>query len=161
MGEQSLSRACTVALMVSRMPMDIPDLFVPGRTCGKGKWPSIQFARFLQTGNMLYGPGFPLSIGFPSLYSSALFYADLTQNGGKYAGKLRSHPDEGAIFILPSCKGMPTSKELVDNFYKSFDSKILLFLSHLKKVEFRDEINHVYWEIEKRFGNCTRLIIRR
>ncbi|MBA7560716.1 hypothetical protein ES708_02345 [subsurface metagenome] len=69
------------------------------------------------------------------------------------------HPDEGAIFILPSCKGMPTSKELVDNFYKSFDSKILLFLSHLKKVEFRDEINHVYWEIEKKFGENSEVIL--
>ena len=97
MGEQSLSTACTVALIVSQMPVDIPDLFVPGRTCGKGKWPSIQFARYLQTGNMLYGPGFPLSIGFPGLYSNALFYADLTQNGGKYAGELRTHPDAGAI----------------------------------------------------------------
>jgi hypothetical protein len=46
---------------------------------------------------MIYGLEFPFSITYPSLYSNALFYADLTQNGGKYAGKLRSHPDPQAI----------------------------------------------------------------
>ncbi|MFW9877542.1 MAG: DUF362 domain-containing protein [Candidatus Thorarchaeota archaeon] len=97
MGERSIATACTVAFMVSRMPMELPDPFVSGRTCGNGKWPSIKYAEFLQTGNMLYGPGFPFSIGFPSLYSNALFYADLTQNGGKYAGESRSHADPGAI----------------------------------------------------------------
>lgn len=69
------------------------------------------------------------------------------------------HPDEGAIFILPSCKGMPTSNELVDNFYKSFDSKILLFLRHLEKVEFRDEINHVNWKIEKKLCENSEVVL--
>jgi hypothetical protein len=97
MGERSLATTCAVAFTVSRMPMEIPDQFTPGRICGKGKWPSPQFARFLQTGNMIYGPGFPLSISVPGLYGNALFYADLTQNGGFYAGNLRNQPDPGAI----------------------------------------------------------------
>ena len=46
---------------------------------------------------MLYGEMYPNSILFPSLYGEALYYADITQNGGQYAGKLRSHPDLGAI----------------------------------------------------------------
>ncbi len=93
MGERLLLTNCAVALAVSLMPMELPDPFVSGRTCGNGKWPSIQYAQFLYFGNILYGPEFPLLIGYPSLYSNAFFYADLTQNGGKYAGKLRSSPD--------------------------------------------------------------------
>lgn len=34
---------------------------------------------------------------FPSLYASALIYADLTQNGGQYAGQMGGQPDIEAI----------------------------------------------------------------
>lgn len=97
MGERSLANACAIALVVSLIPMELDDPFIPGRRCGNGKWPSVQYAEYLGIGNMLYGPEFPFSMVFPSLYSDALFYADLTQNGGKYAGELRSHPDTRAI----------------------------------------------------------------
>ena len=36
-------------------------------------------------------------IGFPSMYSAALVYADLTQNGGQYAGRIWSQPSATAI----------------------------------------------------------------
>ncbi|MHA2185750.1 MAG: DUF362 domain-containing protein [Promethearchaeota archaeon] len=97
MGERSLSTMCAAAFSVSRMPIDIPDQFAPGSMCGKGKWPSPQFAQYLQTGIMIYGPEFPMSIGVPGYYGNALFYADLTQNGGQYAGNLRNQPDPRAI----------------------------------------------------------------
>ena len=97
MSERYLASACNTAFAMSQVLVDIPDPFVPGLTCGNGKWPSIQFVRFFQTGNLIFGPTFPESITFPGLYSNALFYADLTQNGGKYAGKLRSHPDLQAV----------------------------------------------------------------
>ena len=97
MEERSLASACNTAFAISQVNMDIPDPFGSGLTYGNGKWPSIQFVRFFQTVNMIYGLGFPVSITYPSLYSNALFYADLTQNGGKYAGKLRSHPDPQAV----------------------------------------------------------------
>jgi hypothetical protein len=73
--------------------MEIPDPFQPGLTCGKGKWPSFQLARFFQMGVILFGQGYPYMIGFPSLYASALIYADLTQNGGQVGGQ----PDIEAI----------------------------------------------------------------
>ncbi|NVM45802.1 MAG: DUF362 domain-containing protein [Candidatus Lokiarchaeota archaeon] len=97
MAERYLVTACNTAFAISQAPTDIPDPFVPGLTCGNGKWPSIQFVRFFQTGSSIFGPTFPNSITFPGFYSNALFYADLTQNAGKYAGKLRSHPDLQAV----------------------------------------------------------------
>ncbi|MCK5343094.1 MAG: hypothetical protein KAR20_06805, partial [Candidatus Heimdallarchaeota archaeon] len=97
MKERILATTCAVAFGISRMQIEIPDQFAPGRMCGKGKWPSTQFVRYLQTGSMIYGPGFPMSIGVPGLYGNALFYADLTQNGGQYAGSIRSQPDPQAI----------------------------------------------------------------
>ena len=53
----------------------------------------MQLAQFVQLGANLYGLDFPQSISFPSLYLGALLYADLTQNGGQYAGKIRTQPD--------------------------------------------------------------------
>jgi hypothetical protein len=88
--------ACSAAFQISQVEMEIPDPFLPGLTCGKGKWPSFQLAEYFQTAVMLYGQEFPNKIEFPSLYTSAFFYADLTQNGGQYAGKIRHTPDPEA-----------------------------------------------------------------
>jgi len=88
---------CGVAFAVSSLNLDFPDLFIPERTYGKGKWPSLQFVNRFLTGNMIYGPSFPFSISTPSLYTTALFYADLTQNDGKYAGEWRSDPNPRGI----------------------------------------------------------------
>jgi hypothetical protein len=77
--------------------LDFPDIFIPGRTYGKGKWPSLQVVNHFQTGSAIYGLSFPFSITPPSLYSSALFYADYTQNDGKYAGDWRSDPNPRGI----------------------------------------------------------------
>jgi hypothetical protein len=94
--EFMMSSACSAAYRISRLEMDIPDPFVPGLICGNGNWPSYQLARFFQTGVMLYGDGYPNAVSIPSLYTSALFYADLVQNDGKYAGKSRTQPDQEA-----------------------------------------------------------------
>ena len=94
--EYFLATDCNVAFQISQLDMEIPDPFIPGLVCGKGKWPSLKFARFMQTGFMLYGQEFPAAVAAPGLYASALFYADLTQNGGQYAGKLRNTPDPAA-----------------------------------------------------------------
>lgn len=89
--------ACSAAFQISQLDMEIPDPFQPGLTCGKGKWPSFQLARFFQMGVILFGQGYPYMIGFPSLYASALLYADLTQNGGHYGGRVGGQPDIEAI----------------------------------------------------------------
>jgi hypothetical protein len=84
--EFSFGTVCVVALRMSQINMESPDLFVPGMTWGKGRWPSFQTAQFIGTGMQIYGQGFPFQPGFPSLYGSAVYYADLTQTGGKYIG---------------------------------------------------------------------------
>ena len=89
--------ACTAAFQISQLGMEFPDFFQPGLVCGKGKWPSFRLAQFFHRGVMLFGQGFPYMIGFPSMYSAALVYADLTQNGGQYAGRIWSQPSATAI----------------------------------------------------------------
>ncbi|MBI4766996.1 MAG: DUF362 domain-containing protein, partial [Deltaproteobacteria bacterium] len=42
------------AFRMSQLDMESPDLFVPGLTWGKGKWPSFQTAQFLFLGMQLY-----------------------------------------------------------------------------------------------------------
>ncbi|MBY8985038.1 MAG: DUF362 domain-containing protein [Candidatus Lokiarchaeota archaeon] len=105
MKERSLTNACSIAFAISRMAMEVPDPFTPGIMYGKGKWPSFKITQFVGTGNLIYGYGFPFSIAFPSLYGNALFYADLTQNGGQYAGPIQ--PDLQAVsrYISDVAKG--------------------------------------------------------
>lgn len=113
MEARSLAGACSIAFAISQLPMEIPDPFAPGIMYGKGKWPSYKIAQFVQTGNMIYGFGFPFSIAFPSLYGNALFYADLTQNGGQYAGPIQ--PDLQAVnrYVSDVAKGGIKSLDFV------------------------------------------------
>lgn len=92
-----LGTGIVAAYRISQMEIEGPDPFRPGLTWGKGKWPSFQLARFFQVGMFLYGEGFPNKVAFPSLYSAAFFYADHIQNGGQYAGEIRSEPNPEAI----------------------------------------------------------------
>lgn len=89
--------ACVAALQITQADMEMPDPFLPGLTFGKGKWPSFQLASYFFAATGLYGRAFPTKLGFPSLYGAVLFYADLNQNGGHYAGKIRSAPDPDGI----------------------------------------------------------------
>jgi hypothetical protein len=95
--EIQFGSVCIAALRMSQMEMESPDLFVPGLTWGLGKWPSFQMAQFIYLGMSLYGPGFPFQPGFPSLYGSTVFYADVTQREGKYLGDSPSQPDPEKI----------------------------------------------------------------
>ena len=95
-GDFSIGIQILAAFQMSQMEFEAPDTFVEGLIWGKGKWPSLQTAQFFRMGMTIYGAGFPASPGVPSLYSAALFYADLTQNGGKYAGEYRVAPDPQA-----------------------------------------------------------------
>ncbi len=95
--EFSYGPACLAAHTMSQLELEAPDPFFPSLTWGKGKWPSFQLASYVQVGVAIYGAGFPNKVGFPSLYCQAFRYADLTQNDGRHAGKIRSQPDpEGA-----------------------------------------------------------------
>jgi hypothetical protein len=83
---------CLVAYTMSQLEMESRDLFLPSLTWGKGKWPSYQMASYVQIAIAVYGSEFPNKVGFPSLYGHAFRYADLTQNDGRYAGRIRSQP---------------------------------------------------------------------
>jgi len=88
--------ACLVAHTMSELEMEAPDPFLPSLTWGKGKWPSYQTASHVQIGIAIYGAEFPNKVGFPSLYGHAFRYADLTQNDGRYVGRIRNEPDPEA-----------------------------------------------------------------
>jgi len=89
--------ACVAALQITQADMEMPDPFLPDLTFGKGKWPSFQLASYFLTATGLYGKEFPNKLGFPSLYAAVLLYADLSRNGGQYAGNIRSTPDPDGI----------------------------------------------------------------
>lgn len=109
--------ACGAAFQISQLNMEFPDPFQPGLTCGLGKWPSFQLAQFFQMGVLLYGQGYPYLIGFPSLYASALLYADLTQNGGQYAGQIWDQPDIEAMNKYVEKAGTGEIESLDFTFY--------------------------------------------
>jgi hypothetical protein len=124
MKELFLAFTCSAALKISRLDMEFPDPFVPGLTCGKGKWPSFQLARYVQTGFLLYGQEFPNKITFPSLYTAAFFYADLTQNRGQYVGRTRHKPDPEAAsrYVSDLSKGKEKPLDFVFYIPAGFDN---------------------------------------
>ncbi|HXX33276.1 MAG TPA: DUF362 domain-containing protein [Thermodesulfobacteriota bacterium] len=97
MKESAYGVVCMAAHKMSQAELEAPDPFQSGLTWGKGKWPSFQLAWYLYLGISLYGDQFPFKMVFPSLYGFVFRYADLTQNDGKLAGKIRSTPDPEAL----------------------------------------------------------------
>jgi hypothetical protein len=95
--ETAYATTCWTAYRMSQSELESPDPFFPGLTWGKGKWPSFELARHMYLGSVLYGGQFPHHITFPSLYSLAFRYADLTQNEARYTGKIPSQPDREAL----------------------------------------------------------------
>jgi hypothetical protein len=84
--ENNINEAITLAIAMSRAPEEQTDPFFPGMTWGKGKWPSLQFARFVQVRNRLYGLQFPEKFDPLSLYGFAFRYADTKWADGQYTG---------------------------------------------------------------------------
>ncbi|MBN1613333.1 MAG: DUF362 domain-containing protein, partial [Deltaproteobacteria bacterium] len=103
---------CLAALQISQVEMEAPDPFQPGLNFGMGKWPSYQLASYFFTASSIYGREFPNKLTFPSLYGMALFYADLSRNGGRYAGKVRNAPDPEGITRYVSEVSSGVSKPL-------------------------------------------------
>jgi hypothetical protein len=72
------------------------DLFVPGMTYGKGRWPSWQTVTYILNTSSLYGSDSPNNVSLQSLYGLAFQYADKALNGGSYTGSkdaMRSDPN--------------------------------------------------------------------
>jgi len=80
------------AFRMSQFKNRIPDPLKPGLTFGQGNWPTYETARAFFIGKSIFGQGFPDKVTAPGLYSSALIYADVTQNEGKYAMALGPGP---------------------------------------------------------------------
>jgi hypothetical protein len=128
---------CSAALQISQVEMEFPDPFVPALTCGKGKWPSFQLARYFHTAVLLYGREFPNKIESPCQYTSALFYADLTQNGGQYAGSTRSNPDPEAVSRYISDISSGRQKPLDFTLYvpSGFDNLLGIMVPNVEVTE--------------------------
>ena len=115
--EFSYGTACLVAYRMSLMELEAPDPFLPNLMWGKGKWPSFNFSWYIYLGIALYGSQFPYKIRFPSLYALVFHYADLTQNQGRYSGRIRNHPDPDGISTYFSCVSNGQEKPLDFTIY--------------------------------------------
>lgn len=97
MKEYNYGLVCCAAYQMSLLEMELPDLFVPDLTWGKGRWPSFELAKHVLFGLSLYGEQYPEKVGFPSLYATALFHADNTQNRGQFVGNVVNEPDQNGL----------------------------------------------------------------
>lgn len=84
--DMMLVRACWLAFRMSNAPGENSDPFFPRLSWGKGKWPSLQFARYALAATSLYGFEYPRKVNALSMYGFAFQYADKKWNGGKYTG---------------------------------------------------------------------------
>jgi hypothetical protein len=87
------SSLAAVGMTLSQMEMEGADPMFPAMTWGKGKWPSMQAARFLALGTMIYGMGYPFMTTIDSLFGVALQYADKVFNGSTYTGDYETMSD--------------------------------------------------------------------
>lgn len=87
------SSSALVGLTLSQMEIEGADPLVPSMTWGKGKWPSIQAARFIAIGSLIYGLGYPFMTTVDSIYGVAFQYADKAFNGSSYTGDLETMSD--------------------------------------------------------------------
>ncbi len=136
--EFSFGAVCMAAFRMSQVERESPDLFIPSLTWGKGKWPSFQTAQFFSLGMSLYGQSFPFKVGFPSLYGSSVYYADLTQREGKYLGGSGRLPDSEKLrgYVAAVQKGQDQPMDFifyVPNGYESLGG------SSLPNVEATDD----------------------
>ena len=76
--------AVYTAFQMSKLEMEAPDFLFPTMSWGSGKWPSVQFAGYMNIAMFMYGQGFPTKVDLESLYGCAFQYADKTLNNAGY-----------------------------------------------------------------------------
>jgi hypothetical protein len=105
------SSMALVGLLLSQMEMEGGDPMVPTMTWGNGKWPSMQAARFLAVGTMIYGMGFPFMTTIDSLFGLALQYADKAFNGASYTGDFETLSDPASTLATEYLQAVEAGAE--------------------------------------------------
>jgi hypothetical protein len=85
------------AFRMSTLEMENPDFLFPTMSWGMGKWPSVQFASYINTAMSIYGQEFPAKVDLQSLYGYAFQYADKTLNKAAYTGNRGRSGDPEAV----------------------------------------------------------------
>jgi hypothetical protein len=89
--------AVYTALQMSKLEMETPDFLFPTMSWGMGKWPSVQFASYMNIAMFMYGQGFPARVDLESLYGCAFQYADRILNRAAYTGNGGPSGDAEAV----------------------------------------------------------------
>ena len=99
--------AVYAAFQMSKLKIEAPDFLFPTLTWGNGKWPSIQFAGYMNIAMLMYGQGFPARVDLESLYGYAFQYADKTLNNAGYTGNsgMLSDPESANRYIEAVSQG--------------------------------------------------------
>lgn len=85
--DYDVNSAVLTAWKMSKVPAESADPLFPGMTWGKGKWPSIQLARYMNICSLVYGERFPDGFDNASLYGNAFRYADAQWGNSEYTGQ--------------------------------------------------------------------------
>ncbi len=98
-GEDDLiTNSISLSFIMSKAGKESPDPFFPGRSWGKGKWPSLQFAIHRQLCRLIYGPQFPERFDYAmSPYGQAFRYADTRWNDSQYCSLENENKSENII----------------------------------------------------------------
>ena len=137
-----VTTAVPLAMRLAQLPVETPDPLFPSMRFGKGKWPSIQYARALSLLARVYGAGFPTQFDVQmSPYGLAFRYAALlsgreefrglalpSANGdaiGKYHGWLAAgRPELPFVFYVPKGMGR-TNSHAIPNVRETDDARLL------------------------------------
>jgi len=93
-----ISQAVWKAFQMSQAQEEKPDPFFPGRTWGKGRWPSLQLVMHQAQFGQIYGQMFPQRFDLiMSPYGQAFRYADMKWSGSCYCTPQAMSGDEDII----------------------------------------------------------------
>ncbi|MDD5288387.1 MAG: DUF362 domain-containing protein [Dehalococcoidales bacterium] len=115
--EREVNSVLVTAMQMSQVLTESADAFFPSMTWGKGKWPSIQFARYVQLSRQFYGAKFPNQFDTSSLYGMAFRYADMQWGENGYTGQ----------------KARAESSDLIGRYHKAtaIGAKLLPFVLYV------------------------------
>jgi hypothetical protein len=111
-----VNTAVPVAMRLAQVPVESPDPLAPGMSFGKGKWPSIQYARSVMLFAAMYGAGFPNYFDvLMNPYGIAFRYAALKYGKGEYSGL--EAPEVGGDALMKYHRAVAAGGELLPFTY--------------------------------------------